>query len=105
MENQNKRSLKRKRKYEPEFKKAKDQYEIVSLIELNINDITLAMIETKFGKFDLAVNKLIDLYESPKSTNNQKYSILRSLSDIYYIIGKVKKSIESSEEVYKLEPT
>ena len=43
------------------FKKAKEQHEIASLIEPNINDITLAKIETKFGKFDLAVNKLNEL--------------------------------------------
>ena len=88
-----------------EFKKAKEQHEIVSLIEPNINDITLAKIETKFGEFDLAVNKLNELYKRPNRTNKQKYNILRALSDIYYKIGKVKKSIESSEEVYKLEPT
>jgi len=88
-----------------EFKKAKEQYEIVSLIEPNINDITLAKIETKFGEFDLAVNKLHELYKSPIRTNKQKYNILRALSDIYYKIGKVKKSIESSEKAYKLEPT
>ena len=88
-----------------EFKKAKEQHETVSLIEPNINDITLAKIETKFGEFDLAVNKLNELYKRPNRTNKQKYNILRALSAIYYKIGKVKKSIESSEEVYKLEPT
>ena len=88
-----------------EFKKAKEQHEIASLIEPNINDITLAKIETKFGGFDLAVNKLNELYESPNRTNEGKYNILRALSDIYYKIGKVEKSIESSEEGYKLEPT
>ena len=88
-----------------EFKKAKEQHEIASLIEPNINDITLAKIETKFGEFDLAVNKLNELYESPNRTNEGKYNILRALSDIYYKIGKVEKSIDSSEEAYKLEPT
>jgi len=88
-----------------EFKKAKEQHEIASLIEPNINDITLAKIETKFGEFNLAVNKLNKLYESPNRTNEGKYNILRALSDIYYKIGKVEKSIDSSEEAYKLEPT
>ena len=88
-----------------EFGKAKEQYEIVSLIEPNINDITLAKIETKFGNFDLAVNKLVDLCKSPKSTKNRKYSALRALSNIYYKIGKVNKTIECSEDAYKLDPT
>jgi len=88
-----------------EFKKAKEQYEIVSLIEPNSNDLTLAKIEAKFGEFDLAVNKLTNLYNHPNKTDEQKYHILRALSDIYYKIGKVKKSIDSSEEAYKLEPT
>ena len=88
-----------------DFKKAKEQHEIVSLIEPNINEITLAKIETKFGKFDLAINKLTTLYNNPNKTNNQKYNILRALSDIYYIIGQVKKAIETSERAYKLEPT
>ena len=88
-----------------EFEKAKEQYEIVSLIEPNINEITLAKIETKFGNFDLAVNKLISLYKNPKSKKNRKYSTLRALSNIYYKIGKVNKIIETSEEAYKLDPT
>jgi len=88
-----------------EFKKAKEQHEIASLIEPNINDITLAKIETKFGEFNLAINKLNKLYESPNKTNEGKYNILRALSDIYYKIGKVEKSIDASEEAYKLEPT
>ena len=75
------------------------------LIEPNINEITLAKIETKFGKFDLAINKLTTLYNNPNKTNNQKYNILRALSEMYYIIGQVKKAIETSERAYKLEPT
>ena len=87
-----------------EFKKAKEQYEIVSLIEPNINDLTLAKIETKFGNFDLAINKIINLHDNPKKTEKQKYDYYRSLSTIYQTIGKLQKSIESSEEAYKLEP-
>ncbi len=88
-----------------EFKKAKEQHEIASLIEPNINDITLAKIETKFGNFDLAINRLNKLYENSNSTNEEKYDILRALSGIYYKIGIIEKSIESSEKAFELEPT
>ena len=88
-----------------EFKKAKEQHEIVSLIEPNINDLTLAKIETKFGEFDLAVNKLINLHDNPRKTEKQKYNYYRALSNIYQTIGKLQKSIESLEEAYKLEPS
>ena len=88
-----------------EFKKAKEQHEVASLIEPNINDITLAKIETKFGNFDLAINRLNKLYENSNSTNEEKYDILRALSGIYYKIGIIEKSIESSEKAFELEPT
>ena len=87
-----------------EFQKAKEQYEIVSLIEPNYNDLTLAKIETKFGEFDLAVNKLKRLYDNPKKTY-QKYYILRELADIYKVTGKLKKSIEFSEKANELVPS
>tara|TARA_Y100000588_G_scaffold393955_1_gene512079 strand:- start:3339 stop:5258 length:1920 start_codon:yes stop_codon:yes gene_type:complete len=87
-----------------EFQKAKEQYEIVSLIEPNYNDLTLAKIETKFGEFDLAVNKLKRLYDNPKKTY-LKYYILRELADIYKVTGKLKKSIEFSEKAHELEPS
>ena len=87
-----------------QFTKAKEQHEIASLIEPNVNDIRLAKLETKFGEFKLAVNNLKILYENPNRKNEEKYNILQALSDIYYKIGKVEKSIDVSEEAYKLEP-
>ena len=45
-----------------------EQYEIVSLIEPNINDLTLAEIETKFGNFDLAI-KIKNLINLKMNTN------------------------------------
>ena len=85
------------------FDKAKEQYEIVSLMEPNINDITLAKIETKFGKFDLAINQLTSLYKNPKKS--KKRSILRSLSEIHQTIGQLNKSIQFSKKLFKLEET
>ena len=87
-----------------QFKKAKEQHEIASLIEPNVNDIRLAKLETKFGEFELAVNNLKMLYKNPNRKNEEKYNILQALSDIYCKIGKVEKSIDASEEAYKLEP-
>ena len=64
----------------------------------------MAKIETKFGEFDLAVNKLKRLYDNPKKTY-QKYYILRELADIYKVTGKLKKSIEFSEKANELVPS
>ena len=88
-----------------EFDKAKEQHDIVSLIEPNYNDLTLAKIETKFGNFDLAINKLNKLLGNPSKTESQKYNIHQALSKIYHTIGKQKEAIKSSEDAYKLEST
>ena len=56
-----------------EFLKAKEQYEIASLIEPNFNEIKLklALIESKFGDYNLTIKKLIDLAKDNKKTRNE----------------------------------
>ena len=90
-----------------EFLKAKEQYEIASLIEPNFNEIKLklALIESKFGDYNLTIKKLIDLAKDNKKTRNEKCSIYCELYTIYEIIGQLNKSIEFARKANELDPT
>ena len=90
-----------------ELEKAREQYDIASLLEPNIGDIILRSIglETKFGNFDLAINQLVNLANDNNVTKSEKYSSYQKLYMIYNILGQLVKSIDSAEKLSQLEPT
>ena len=90
-----------------ELEKAREQYDIASLLEPNIGQIMLRLIgaETKLGNFDLAINQLITLTNNNNATKNEKYSSYQKVYIIYNMLGQLVKSIDSAEKLSQLEPT